>query len=174
VLEVVEALRQVIDRAPCRLVIAGDGPDELRVRERVSSLGLTELVTFAGYVIGDALMGLYRDAAIFVLPTWHTEGFPTVISEAMDAGLPIITTRSRGAGDHLQDGINARFVAPRDAPALAATILRLLANPDERLAMGQANQRKVRDFSPEAVGPAYLTAIRDIVGEPKPLASRSG
>jgi len=170
VLVLVEALRLVVNETPCRLVIAGTGPDDRRAHALVESLGLTDSVRFAGYVTGPALSALYRNATIFVLPSCR-EGFPTVISEAMDAGLPVITTRVGGLPDHLQDGVNARFVAPRDPRALAEAILRLLKGSDERIAMGLANRAKVREFAPGTVGPVYLRAIQDIIGEPRPPPS---
>ena len=62
-------------------------------------------------VDGDQLAAAYQSSDLFVLPTYWFEGFPTAITEAMDRETPIITTRTRGIGDHLDAGVNALFIS---------------------------------------------------------------
>ena len=157
-----DLIRAVALLGDCRLVVCGSGPDEAELRDLTRVLGLDARVVFAGYLAGEALAEAYRSAAVFVLPS-YTEGFPTAITEAMDAGLPIVTTCIRGMADHLTAGVNAVFVPKRDPEALARALARLLADADLRRRMGAANQAKVRDFAPPAVARAYLGAVADIV-----------
>jgi len=86
-----------------------------------------------------------------------------VIVEAMNAGLPIVTTRHRGSADLLKAGENAVFVPPHDPRATAEAILQLLGDRERRVSMGEANRRKVREFSPDIVGPRYVSILEDIV-----------
>ena len=146
-----------------RLVVCGSGPAEGELRDLTRLLGLDTRVVFAGYLSGGALAEAYRGAAVFVLPS-YSEGFPTAITEAMDAGLPIVTTRIRGMADHLTADVNALFVPKRDPEALARALARLFADADLRRRMGAANQAKVRDFAPPVVARAYLAAVEDIAG----------
>ena len=139
---------------PCRLVVAGAGPVAEEVGRRIATMGLSDLVDLRGYITGDDLLSAYRDADLFVLPSYR-EGFPLVVMEAMDHGLPVVTTPIRGCADHLQPGVNALFTPPRDAESLAAVLLRLLGDKDLRERMGAANQRKVREFATYK-GPAAL------------------
>jgi glycosyltransferase involved in cell wall biosynthesis len=159
VLDAVAALRQ---RLPCRLVVAGKGSAEAAVAERVRALDLEQEVSLVGHLGSDALAAEYRRADAFVLPTYWAEGFPTAISEAMQAGLPILTTRSRGMADHLRENVNALFVPARDPDALAAAVERLLADPDLRERMARANRDKVREFAPDAVAREYLEALESV------------
>lgn len=164
VFELVEAFADVRKRIECDLVIAGDGTqkDERKLRGRIRHLGLDEYVTMPGYLSGTALSDAYRKATIFVLPSW-TEGFPTVLAEAMDAGLPIVTTRIRGAADHLVAGENALFVEPRDVRGLSSALTTLLANVELRERMALANRRRVQIFHPEVVAAEYLDVLHSVI-----------
>jgi glycosyltransferase involved in cell wall biosynthesis len=161
--DLLEAVALARARQPMRLVLAGGGPEENNFRERVRALGLEAHVTLAGYLDAMALSAAYAAADVFVLPSW-SEGFPTVLTEAMHAGLPVVTTRIRGAVDHLQDGVHARFVAPRAPGELAAALAEVLQSPGLRAAMGAANRRKVAEFAPEVAGKRILAELEKICG----------
>jgi glycosyltransferase involved in cell wall biosynthesis len=163
VLDLIRALPMVRQATEQELVVAGTGPAAEKVGHLARCLGLEQHVRLAGYVEGSALRELYAAADVFVLPTWWNEGFPTVLAEAMDAGLAIVTTPTRGAADHLRDGVNALLVPPRNPPALAAAIVRLAQDPQLQRQMGRANQAKVGDFAPDIVGPLYFRALTDVL-----------
>lgn len=162
IFELVQALPLVQEVVPSRLVLAGDGPERARIRALVTELGLTESVELTGYVEGAALARLYASAAVFALPTTHDEGFPTVILEAMAAGLPIVTTRTRGPVDHLVEGTHVFFTPPRDPHALAEQLIRILADSDLGTRLGEANRLKVQEFDAEQVAKEYLSAFEAI------------
>jgi glycosyltransferase involved in cell wall biosynthesis len=162
IFDLVDALPRVLEHVACRLEIVGEGDQEPELRDRVRRLGLDDHVTIAGYLTGDALASRYREATVFVLPSWD-EGFPTVLAEAMDAGLPIVTTRIRGAADHLVDTENTIFVAPRDVRGLAAAIAALLGDEALRVRMGAANRKLVEMFEPLAVAAEYRDILEMLV-----------
>lgn len=163
IFDLLEAVERLNSKMPFHLLMVGSGSAEQEFKETVQSLGLKDKVTVAGHVDEKALRCAYQLADLFVLPSW-SEGLPTVLLEAMDAGLPIVTTRIRGAADHLQEGIHACFVPPRNPEKLAQAIGHLLADSALRARMGVANLTKVKEFSPEIVGPQYLKHLRTIAG----------
>lgn len=163
VLDTVEAFAILQARRPCHLVIAGDGAAADDVAARVAALGLSESVTLPGRLSHEEIAALYRAADIFVFPTYMGEGFPTVLAEAMSAGLPIVTTKLRGAADLLEEGVNALFVPPREPSVLADAIGRLLDDDALRERMSAANRAKVRDFTPVKAAEIYLRALAEIV-----------
>lgn len=165
VFDLVEAFADVLEQAQCNLVLVGEGEQERELRARVGRLGLEDRVSMPGYLTGSALGDRYRESTIFVLPSW-SEGFPTVLAEAMDAGLPIVTTRIRGAADHLVAGENALFVEPRDVKGLASAIVTLLNDRNLCARMASANHKHIRIFEPEVVAAEYLQALRSLVREP--------
>jgi glycosyltransferase involved in cell wall biosynthesis len=163
VFDLVRAFALVNQQTSCRLVLAGDGPDATRVQTLVADLNVASSIELRGHVNDEELARLYSAADIFALPTSLGEGFPTVILEAMASGLPIVTTKSRGPADHLADGEHALFVPPNDPDALAASLFRLLRDPDLCRRMAAANRVKVREFDPDAVAAEYLAALERIV-----------
>jgi glycosyltransferase involved in cell wall biosynthesis len=162
VLDTIEAFALLRKRMDVRLLIAGDGPAAEDVRGAVARHGLVDDVRVAGRLDRARLDRVYREAAAFVLPTYHPEGFPTALSEAMSAGLPIVTTASRGSADHLIDGTNALFVPPRDPSALADALERVLTDRALAARMSEANLAKVEEFAPERVAPAYVAALSEM------------
>jgi glycosyltransferase involved in cell wall biosynthesis len=163
VLDAVEAFAILHARRPCHLVIAGDGSAAGDVAARVAALGLSESVSLPGRLSHEDVVTQYRAADIFVFPTYMGEGFPTVLSEAMSAGLPIVTTSVRGAADLLEDGVNALFVPPRSPAEIADAIERLFDDDALRGRMSAANRAKVRDFAPEKAAEIYLRALAELV-----------
>jgi glycosyltransferase involved in cell wall biosynthesis len=162
IVETVEAFARLRKTVAAKLVVAGHGPAEEEARHLVNKNGLAADVDFAGHVPRDELARLYSSADVFVLPT-YSEGFPTVLSEAMSAGLPIVTTPIRGSRDLLVEGTNVLFVPPRDAPALAEALLVLARDPELRRMMGEANRAKVEEFAPERVIGAYTRVLSGTV-----------
>ncbi|MGI8886650.1 MAG: glycosyltransferase family 4 protein [Gaiellaceae bacterium] len=163
VLDLVRALPLVRQTVSCRLVLAGEGPEQARLRTLATDLGVADWVDFPGYVEGAELAALYRSADVFALPTTHNEGFPTVILEAMETGLPIVTTPSRGAADHLVEGTHALFVPPHQPRALAVGLTRILTDHDLGQRLGTANRAKVHEFDADRVAKEYLTVLEAIV-----------
>jgi len=157
--DVLEALEVVRQKHDCHAIFAGAGRERRRLMEAAEQRGLTGAVTFASYLQKPALLAAYRSAKALVLPTWHAEGFPVVVLEAMAEGLPIITTRIRGVRDHLEENVNALFVEPRDPASLARAIAQLLENPALVEKMARANREKAREFHPKRVVPRYLEIL---------------
>jgi glycogen(starch) synthase len=162
-IDAVEGFALVRAKRPCRLVMAGSGPLKDALQARADALGFGADLVLLGHVGGDALRGLYRDADMFLLPTYF-EGFPTAMTEAMDAGLPVITTCLRGMADQLVAERNTLFVTPGVPAEIAAAIERLLDDDQLRARMSEANRRKVDDFAPAAAAQVYLDALEQITG----------
>jgi phosphatidyl-myo-inositol dimannoside synthase len=85
---------------PTRYLIAGEGPDQPRLKKLVDDHDIADLVTFLGYVSNDALPDLYRAADVFALPSTG-EGFGIVFLEAMACGTPALGLEIGGASEAL-------------------------------------------------------------------------
>ena len=81
---------------------------------------------------------------VYVQPSVN-EGLSLSILEAMAAGKAVVATRVGGTGEVIADGETGVLVPPGSSAALAAAILRLLADPDAREAIvtGGARPRRV-------------------------------
>ena len=84
-----------------------------------------------------ALSALYRGSDLFVSSSWGEGlGYPPL--EAMACGTPVVLTDSSGVHDFAADSVNCLMDPPKDVPALAAAMQRVLTDPDlaARLAAG--------------------------------------
>lgn len=125
-----------------QLVIVGGGDDRARLIDKAAALGLGDAVRFEGVVDDARLAALYRDAAVFVMPS-PNEGFGLVFVEAMSAGVPCVV--AAGAAEEIVDhGATGVVVAAGDAPALERAVVRLLTSPAERERMGIAAAETAR------------------------------
>lgn len=102
-------------------VIAGSGPAESALREQVKALQLEDGVRFAGPLFGDRKIAFWREADIFVFPTYR-EGLPYTILESLASATPVVTTRVGGIPDVIGDGVHGRFVELRDAEGIANAV----------------------------------------------------
>ncbi len=125
--------------------IAGSGPAEEDLRERVSTLGLAERVEFLGAVFGDDKDDLWLEADVFVFPTFHVEGLPYALLESMAARTIPVTCPVGGIPDVMQDKVHGLFVPPHDPAAVAAAVLWIHENRTAAQAMGEAARDRILD-----------------------------
>jgi glycosyltransferase involved in cell wall biosynthesis len=162
VLDLIKAMPLILSEMRCHLLIVGDGPAKFLAQQHVRGLGLEEHISFTEYLSGNELRLAYHRANVFVLPTYFPEGFPVVILEAMQAGLPIITTRIRGMADWLREPENALFVPAKDPERLAQRIVELLSDRGLMDSMSAANRKLIQTFEPMDVAREWLVALERV------------
>ncbi len=130
------------------LLIIGDGPK----REEWQRLAKSDRIRWAGFRrdVNELLPG----CDLFVLASFE-DAFPTVLLEAMAAGLPVVASRVGGIPEITVETL----VPPGDARALANAVRDLLANDERRRAMGEAAQRRARERFSTAAWIARLEQI---------------
>ena len=117
--------------------------DATRFDKEIESRGLKEFVTYHGKKYGAEKDKVYQNADIFVFPTYYeNECFPLVLLEAMQFGLPCITTNEGAISDIIEDGINGLIAQKRDIYELSNHIITLLTNKELRKKMG--NEAKIK------------------------------
>lgn len=139
-LEAIASLQR--DGVDVTAVIAGDGPERDRLGALARELGIADAVDLPGAVGQDEIRMLYEHADAFCLPSFG-EGVPVVLMEAMAMELPVVATRVMGTPELVEHGVEGLLVPPGRADLLAEALARLAAEPDLRLAMGQAGRRKL-------------------------------
>lgn len=125
-----------------RLRLAGRTVDpayEAELRAFVAGNGLAGCVDFLGLLDTPAMLREYAACALAVLPS-RQEVLPMTMIEAMAAGVPQVATRAGGLVDLIQDGATGLLVDIGDDAALAAAIVRLLAETETRRAMGERSR----------------------------------
>ncbi len=129
--EVLELLPELIHEiADIAYVIAGDGDDRERLREKAQALGLAERVVFTGLVVEQEKADLYRLADAYVMPS-RGEGFGFVLLEAMACGAPVVASCIDGGREAVRDGKLGILVHPNDPKDIRRGILEALGRPRE-------------------------------------------
>lgn len=135
-----------------RLTLAGDGPLRSRLQRQTQRLGLSQKVTFPGFVPLQGVSALFTGSDIFVMPSvvdrhGGSDGLPTVILEALAHGLPVIATDVAGIAEVLQPGLTGWLVPPGQPAALARAVLEVIADRAHALELARAGREWVRrDF----------------------------
>jgi glycosyltransferase involved in cell wall biosynthesis len=123
-----------------QVAFAGDGPERARLEGLVDELALSGRVNFLGF--REDMPRLFASADVVVLPSL-AEGLPLSLLEAMAAGTPVVATAIGGTDEAVEDGITGLLVPPSDAPALAAAVERVLADPEEARRRAEAGAARV-------------------------------
>jgi glycosyltransferase involved in cell wall biosynthesis len=145
-------------KSPARLRVVGTGPELPALRELSRGLGLDARVDLLGHVTFEQLAAEYRGADIFCLPSLQ-EGFGIVFLEAMAAGLPVVACQAAAVPEVVPDWECGLLVPPRDVPALAFALDRLIEDEPERRRLGGAGRRRVARYDAPIVAAEFLEAI---------------
>jgi glycosyltransferase involved in cell wall biosynthesis len=139
---VLDALTQVGNQA--HLHVVGGGPCEDALRSQAEASDLAGRVHFWGARHPEELPLYYALADLFVFPSLY-DVWGLVLNEAMACGLPVVASPLAGATrDLVEEGTNGFVVDPRDVPALAAALARLIADAQLRARMGAAGAATVQ------------------------------
>ncbi|HZP65440.1 MAG TPA: glycosyltransferase family 4 protein [Rudaea sp.] len=150
-----------------RLVLAGSSGPTSAFWRNAESLAVRDRVEYVQRPSREALIELYRNAAVFALPS-DEEGFGMVLIEAMACGVPVVSTRSGGPDAIVDEGKTGFLVDREDAAAMTDRLRRLLCDRELNLAMGE----RARD----AVEHRYTNEVcgRTFVDVWEKLAARGG
>jgi len=122
-------------------VLAGDGFERPALAKLAEELGISNDVTFLGWVPNVTLPDYYRAAAISVVPSLE-EGFGIPAAEAMGCEVPVVASDAGGLPEVVEHGVTGLVVPRGDTAALAEAIGSLLADPARRRRMGVAGRER--------------------------------
>lgn len=146
------------------LTIAGTGPQEGELRLQAETLVEDRLVHFVGALHGEAKDKLWRESHVFLFPTFHLEGLPYALLEAMAAGAVPITTRVGAHPDVMGDGVHGLFVPPADPAALYDAIARLDDDRQLLASMSHMSGERIRDrYTVNRLGSDFSGVYRSLI-----------
>ncbi|HWG73573.1 MAG TPA: glycosyltransferase [Acidimicrobiales bacterium] len=138
--------------------------DVRRLRAIAAEHGVAGRVTLLGRVGHQAMPALLRSADVVVCVPWY-EPFGIVPIEAMACGVPVVASAVGGMIDTVVDDVTGVHVPARAPVPLAATLRRLLCDPDLRRRLGEAGAARTRSrFGWERVGRATADVYSDLLG----------
>ena len=148
ILVLIEAISRVPD---VRVTIVGGEARAERgglgdeVVDLIEARGLQDRVELVGLVSPPEVPAIMAEHDAFVLPTFHHEGVPRSIIEAMAASRPVITTFRRGCRELVDDGWSGFVVAQRSVDELAEAIRRLDSLDDAEFTLMSSRARETAD-----------------------------
>ncbi|WP_197284676.1 glycosyltransferase [Piscinibacter sakaiensis] len=159
-----EALARL--RSDAVLVMVGKGPLTSALQAQAAALGVDARVRFAGELSDDGLATLLRRCDVFTLPSIEpSEAFGIATAEAMSGAKPTVVCELGNGVNYLtRDGETGFAVPPRDVPALADALDRLVLDGALRARMGAAARDWVRrEFSVDTMRTRTLALYRSLV-----------
>ncbi|MDZ7289951.1 MAG: GT4 family glycosyltransferase PelF [candidate division KSB1 bacterium] len=131
------------------LMVVGEGPLYEELKKMANDYDMADHVRFLGG--RKDVPEILRALDVFVLAS-ESEGMSNTILEAMASGLPVVATAVGGNPELVVHGETGLLVPPNHPNAMAAAILKLLRDPEQRQQMGRlGHQRIVEKFSLEAM-----------------------
>jgi L-malate glycosyltransferase len=145
---ILQALSKV-DNA--HLAIIGDGPLTESLKKLSTELGINDRVKWMGYLSEEDKINILDVSDAYVSAAEH-EGFGIVFLEAMESGLPIVSTWEGGQTDFLRHERNALLNAPQDVEGIAKNMKRIIADTGLANRMSENNRQDVKTYYwPEVV-----------------------
>ena len=150
----VAAMPHVLAQCPqARLVIGGAGPLSKELAHQIEKLGIEQRVDLVGRVSWEHVPDYLACADVFALPSvrdqaGNVDGLPTILLEAMGAGLPVVASDLGGVPLVVKPEATGILVPSGDERVLEEALIKLLSNVSLRQVYGRAARRAVEtEFS---------------------------
>jgi glycosyltransferase involved in cell wall biosynthesis len=158
----VDAMPDVLARHPDAHAVIVGGRHEFEpdypafLDARIAALGLADRVIRPGL---QSNVPEWMQAMDVVIHASDAEPFGIVVIEAMALGKPTVATATAGPTEIITDGVDGLLWPPGDPHALAAALLRLLADPAAAATMATRGRRRAADFDVRR----YARQMTDVV-----------
>jgi L-malate glycosyltransferase len=161
------AIRILADRPHWNLALAGQGPDEARLRQLAIELGVANRVHFVGEIAPERVGTFLACLDVFVFPS-RAETFGLAAVEAAHAGIPVVANDLPVLREVLsyQGEPAAVFVDASDTAMLAAAVSRVLEDGALNDTLRQNAKGLRLRYSVDAMVDDYVRILQDACGRP--------
>ena len=134
--------------------------DRARFEAEVQRRGLEGMVRYEGPKYGEEKEKYWRSSDVFVQPTFE-DCFPLTIVEAMQHGLPVVSTTEGAVPDMVADGVNGFVCERKDVSGLAVALERLITDASLRMRMGEVGRKRYEEeFTLERFEERFAECLR--------------
>lgn len=167
----IEAMRFV----DAMLAVVGEGPLAGTLKRQAADL--KEKVLFLGPRDHEQLRTIYHSADLLAVPSvtagnGEQEGLPTVILEAMASGLPVVASRTGGAGALIRNGETGLLCEEGNVFQLADCINRLLGDETLCRKISRQAQAEVSAYDYTVIAKRYQEILRSCIPQEMPEGSK--
>ncbi len=160
----ISAFAELAKRRPStRLLIAGSGPEELRLRNQVTELNVPRVEFDARFIPEDTKLDYLHRADLFSSPARYGEAFGIVLLEAMAADLPVVAGDNIGYQGVMQGRGALSLVNPRDSVDFARRLELLLYDEPLRQLWKDWARDYVKQFDWRPVADQYLKVYEQAI-----------
>jgi glycosyltransferase involved in cell wall biosynthesis len=146
-----------------RLEIYGDGPEMGALQQQVIRYGLHEKVKLPGFT--NNILKAMTSSSMFV-STSLSEGFPLVLLEAEECGLPVLSFNcSNGPKDIIDESANGYLIPVGDEQLMANRICELIENPEKLYRMGKCAKEKAQCYQVETIIQKWCDLFSELLQE---------
>jgi glycogen(starch) synthase len=144
-----KAFRLFLDRHPnARMTIAGDGPKRRNLEILAADLGISDSVTFAGWIDRVDIPAMMNTSTMVLMPSRWEEPFGLVALQAAQVGRPVVATQVGGLPEVVIDGETGILVESEDPERMCSSMTDLAGNPELAARLGaRARLRALTEFT---------------------------
>lgn len=150
------------------LVIAGQGPEELKLKEEAQALGVSSQITFTGFLEEEDKVALLQLCLGFVFPSHlRSEAFGISLLEAAMFSKPMISCEIGTGTTFINQNQETGIVVPPESPEALRRALNTLAEDKQKaIKMGENARRRYESiFRAESMANAYIKLYQKILKE---------
>jgi glycosyltransferase involved in cell wall biosynthesis len=138
-------------------ILGTEGDYENQLHTLAASLGITDVVHFAGHTNDSYSWISALDVSVNCS---KEEPFGTVILESLALGIPTVATGSGGTPEIIEDERSGLLVPEGDSNAIAAAILRILDDPSLARTLSEGGRRRIQErFTLDKMAESYIREI---------------
>ena len=159
----VEAMRY-LKELPVTIAITGDWENcDAQLKQVIEKYELREKIKFVGFLHGDALEKMIREALCVACPAIWYDNLPNVVLEAYAYGKPVIASDIGSLAEIVEDGRTGLLFEPKNPEQIAECIRKLYENPELTHQLGRNARAEVEDYySPEKHWEKFIEICRTI------------
>jgi glycosyltransferase involved in cell wall biosynthesis len=142
----IRAMPKVLNSLDAHLVICGSGREKSNLEIMVDDLGVSDSVTFTGFLSSEDFPSIYNMADLFVIPS-ESELQSIVTMEALASGLPVVAADKHALPELVNNPKNGYLVKPGDSGAFSGKIVEILSDSKLKENMGKVSLEIIRQHS---------------------------
>ena len=146
------------------LSIVGKGDQRQELETLIKQKGLSDRVTWLGFVEYGQLGAYFQQSDVFVFPTLE-DIWGMVPLEAMVFGKPVLCSTWAGAAEMVVEGENGYIFDPYKPEELAEGMRRFLDEPEKIELMGKKSQQLMNKITPKTAAESFVEVISRVVAQ---------
>jgi glycosyltransferase involved in cell wall biosynthesis len=142
----VRGFPRVLNAIDAHLVICGSGREKGNIENLVDKLGISDHVTFTGFLSQNEFPDIYGIADLFAIPS-ESELQSIVTMEALASGLPVVAADKHALPELVKNPQNGYLFEPGNTKALSDKVIEILSDSNLKKRMGQKSLEIIQQHS---------------------------